>query len=55
MEVDRLFQVVEEEDQKMVAMLDEMDYESLVVEREYSVVVNEKDLVVVIILKRKMR
>jgi len=34
-------------------MLDEKDDETWVVEREYLVVVNEKDLVVVEVLKKK--
>jgi hypothetical protein len=53
--VDHLFQVVEE-DQEMVVMLDEKDDETLmVVEQGYLVVVNEKDLVVVEVLKNKNR
>jgi hypothetical protein len=51
-EVDHLLQVVEE-DQEMAVMLDEKDDETLMmVEREYLVVVNEKDLVVVEVLKK---
>jgi len=51
--VEHLFQVVVE-DQEMVVMLDEKDDETLVeVEQEYSVVVNEKDLVVVEVLEEK--
>ncbi len=53
--MDHLFQVVEE-DPEMVVMLDEKDDETLmVVEQGYLVVVNEKDLVVVEVLKNKNR